>query len=228
MCDMRGIIQIAGIIDRDEADMLVAEGVDWIGFPLRLTVNREDISEDRAGEIIRSLVRPTRAVLITYLRTADAILALCRKLGAMTVQLHGDTPLAETVRLKTIAPDIHVLKSLVVRSGNFETLKGIESQYADCVDGFITDTFDPDTGACGATGKTHDWGVSRRLVELSTRPVILAGGLTPDNVRQAILQVRPDGVDAHTGVEGLDGRKDRSRIRRFVAEARAAFSGLDG
>ena len=225
---MRGIIQIAGVIDRSEADMLVAEGVDWIGFPLRLTVNREDISEESAAEIIRSLAPPTRAVLITYLRTAEAILALCRKLGANTVQLHGDTPLAETIRLKTIAPDIHVLKSLVVRSGNFEALKGITGQYTDWVDGFITVTFDPETGACGATGKTHDWGVSRRLVELSKRPVILAGGLTPDNVRQAILHVRPAGVDAHTGVEGLDGRKDRNKISRFVAEARAAFSETGG
>lgn len=225
---MRGIIQIAGIIDRDEADMLIEESVDWIGFPLRLTVNREDISEEHAAEIIGSLAYPTRGVLITYLRTADAILALCRKLGAMTVQLHGDTPLAETARLKTIAPDLRMLKSLVVRSGNFEALKSIVSQYADSVDGFITDTFDPDTGACGATGKTHDWGVSRRLVELSTRPVILAGGLTPDNVRQAILHVQPAGVDAHTGVEGPDGRKDRGKIRRFVAEARAAFSEMTG
>jgi phosphoribosylanthranilate isomerase len=225
---MRGIIQIAGVIDGDEADMLVAEGVDWIGFPLRLTVNREDISEERAAEIIRSLAPPTKAVLITYLRTADAIVALCRKLGATTVQLHGDTPIAEAIRLKTLKPDIHVLKSLVVRSGNFEALKGIVSQYADWVDGFITDTFDPDTGACGATGKTHDWKVSRRLVELSPRPVILAGGLTPDNVRQAILDVLPAGVDAHTGVEDPDGRKERAKIRRFVSEARAAFSGIRG
>ena len=84
----------------------------------------------------------------------------------------------------------------------------------------------PPTGACGATGRTHDWSVSRKLVELSSRPVILAGGLMPDNVRQAIQQVRPAGVDAHTGVEGPDGRKDPAPIRRFVAEARAAFHAL--
>ena len=221
---MRGIIQIAGVIDRDEANMFVEEGVDWIGFPLRLTVNREDISEENAADVIRSLAPPTRAVLITYLRTADAILALCRKLGAATVQLHGDTPIAEALRLKALKPDLHVIKSLVVRSGNIEALKGIVRQYAGCVDGFITDTFDPETGACGATGKTHDWEVSRKLVELSPKPVILAGGLTPDNVREAVRDVRPAGVDAHTGVEGPDGRKDRARIQRFVSEARAAFS----
>ncbi len=224
---MRGIIQIAGVVDREEAEMLIAEGVDWIGFPLRLTVHREDLSEEQAAEIIRGIVLPNRAVLITYLRTAEAVLALCRKIGVTTVQLHGDTPLAEVVRLKTLAPDLYMLKSLVIRSGNFETLKGIGRQYAAWADAFITDTFDPATGACGATGKTHDWNVSRKLVECSQRPILLAGGLNPDNVRQAIEQVRPAGVDAHTGVEGPDGRKDRDKVRRFVAEARAAFDSLN-
>lgn len=224
---MRGIIQIAGIVDREEAEMLIEEGVDWIGFPLRLTVHREDLSEEQAAEIIRGIALPNRAVLITYLRTAEAVLALCRKIGVTTVQLHGDTPLAEVVRLKTLAPDLYMLKSLVIRSGNFETLKGIGRQYAAWADAFITDTFDPATGACGATGKTHDWNVSRKLVECSQRPILLAGGLNPDNVRQAIERVRPAGVDAHTGVEGPDGRKDREKVRRFVAEARSAFDSLN-
>jgi phosphoribosylanthranilate isomerase len=71
--------------------------------------------------------------------------------------------------------------------------------------------------------RTHDWGLSRRLVELSARPVILAGGLTPANVGQAISVVRPAGVDVHTGVEDATGRKDRARMLAFVAEASAAF-----
>jgi phosphoribosylanthranilate isomerase len=85
------------------------------------------------------------------------------------------------------------------------------------VDAFITDTYDPTTGRSGATGKTHAWGVSRRLVELSPKPVILAGGLTPENVRAAVLAVRPAGVDVHTGVEGPDGRKAPRLVEHFVA-----------
>ena len=88
----------------------------------------------------------------------------------------------------------------------------------------LTDTYAPETGAAGATGRTHDWAVSRRLVELSPRPVILAGGLTPANVRQAIAAVRAAAVDVHTGVEDASGRKDRAKVREFVAEARAAFA----
>lgn len=93
----------------------------------------------------------------------------------------------------------------------------------DWVDAFLLDTFDPVTGASGATGKIHDWGISRRLVEISTRPVILAGGLTPLNVRQAILMVRPAGVDVHSGVENHNGNKNRQRVKKFVSEAREAF-----
>jgi phosphoribosylanthranilate isomerase len=91
------------------------------------------------------------------------------------------------------------------------------------VGAFITDTFDPATGLSGATGKVHDWSVSRSIVELSGKPVILAGGLTADNVKEAILKVRPAGVDSHTGVEGTDGRKKRELVRKFVSEAKKGF-----
>jgi phosphoribosylanthranilate isomerase len=94
------------------------------------------------------------------------------------------------------------------------------------VDAFITDTFDPETGASGATGKTHDWEVSRKLVKMSARPVILAGGLNPANVRQAIYAVNPAGVDAHGGVEHPDGKKDRELVDTFVREATDAFASL--
>ena len=94
------------------------------------------------------------------------------------------------------------------------------------VDAFIPDTYDPETGASGTTGKTHDWTISRKFVELSTKPVILAGGLNADNVREAIVAVKPAGVDAHTGVEGANGRKDSEMIQRFVSEARAGFTAI--
>ena len=77
--------------------------------------------------------------------------------------------------------------------------------------------------ASGATGKTHDWRLSRRLVELADRPIILAGGLTPENVKRAILEVRPAGVDSHTGVEDSTGRKNCVKVQKFLSEANEAF-----
>ncbi|MBA3782567.1 MAG: phosphoribosylanthranilate isomerase, partial [Nocardioides sp.] len=99
-----------------------------------------------------------------------------------------------------------------------------ESQ--EFVDMFITDTFDPATAAKGATGKTHDWSVSAELAARSDKPLMLAGGLTPENVAEAVRVVRPAAVDAHTLLEGADGRKDRDKVVRFVQEARNAFATL--
>lgn len=223
---MKNIIQIAGIIDRAEAQLLLNAGVDWLGFPLRLPVNREDIREEEAGEIIAFIQPPAAGVLITYLDDAEEIFRLCRKLGTGKVQLHGDIAITELRKLKTLAPELYIIKSLVVRKNNLPQLESLVNGLGTIVDAFITDTHDPVTGADGATGKTHDWNISRRLVEISPKPLMLAGGLNPQNVQQAILQVRPSGVDAHSGVENAAGRKDREKVESFVAESRAGFAAI--
>jgi phosphoribosylanthranilate isomerase len=219
-----GAIQVAGVIDRAEADLLVACGVEWIGFPLRLDVHREDLTDADAAAIVQSLPHPVRAVLITYLADADAIRALATTLGAAAVQLHGRVASTEVARLRTLAPSLSVIKSLVVRPDNADALVDAVAEFAPHVDAFITDTFDPATGASGATGLAHDWAVSARLVAASPRPVILAGGITPSNVAAAVARVRPAGVDVHTGVEGPDGRKRRDLLEAFVATARRALA----
>ena len=208
--------------------MLLEEGVHQIGFPLRLALHKEDVSEAAAAGIIRSLEAPQCAILITYLTDAQEVLALCTRLGVRKVQLHSSIPVRETAKLKDLAPHLSIWKSLVVGADNLSFLQHSVQAFSPYVDAFITDTFDPATGGCGATGKTHDWDISRRLVEMSPLPVILAGGLNPGNVRNAILQVRPAGVDVHTGVEGRGGRKKRELVRAFVSEANEAFALVHG
>jgi len=224
---MENLIQIAGIIDADEANLLAAEGVDWLGFPLRLPSGKDDISEVAAKQIVSKLIPPHAGVLISYLTDADEVGTFCNELGVKAVQLHGDVEPEQLRKLKSKYPDLYVLKSLVVREDNADELLELVDECADAVDMFITDTFDPKTGAKGATGLTHDWSVSAELVRRSPKPLMMAGGLTPDNVADAIRQVRPAAVDAHTGIEGTDGRKDRGKVQRFVAEARRAFNELD-
>ncbi|MCH8291681.1 phosphoribosylanthranilate isomerase [Candidatus Poribacteria bacterium] len=220
---MKNLIQVAGIIDQDEASMLIACGVKHLGFPLRLHDGREDLSEEEAKEIIHSLQPSVYGVVITYLNDAEEIAKFCREMGATWVQLHGSITVSEIEKLTQLAPDLFILKSLIVRKDNLAELKSVSAELSPYVDAFITDTFDPSTGRSGATGKLHDWRISQQLVDISPKPVILAGGLTADNVREAILQVKPAGVDSHTGVEGLDGRKNPRLMRQFVAEAREGF-----
>jgi len=219
----RDFIQVAGILDEQEAQMLVDCGVRCLGFPLRLPVHPEDLSEAEAARIIRATRPPARGVAITYQDDADDIARFTDYLGASIVQLHGDISPGELRRLRLLRPALAVIKSLVVGERTSERLIAQMEDTSELVDAFITDTFDPQTGASGATGKTHDWKVSRAIVHVSPKPVILAGGLDPDNVREAILAVAPAGVDAHTGLEDASGRKDRARVLRFVTEARNGF-----
>jgi phosphoribosylanthranilate isomerase len=219
----KNLIQIAGVIDAAEAEMLQQCGIRYLGFPLRLPVHHEDLTEDEAAAIIKSLAPPVLGLLITYLDEASEIGALCHTLGVRIVQLHGDIDCNELKRLKALDPNLIIIKSLVIGMRDDKALEAMVSKLSPLVDAFITDTFDPKTGASGATGKTHDWRVSRRLVELADKPVILAGGLNPENVKRAILEVRPAGVDSHTGVEGSGGRKSREKVHKFVSEASEAF-----
>jgi phosphoribosylanthranilate isomerase len=223
---MKNLIQIAGIMDREEAELLLDCGVDRLGFPLRIPSHDEDLTEDAAAGIIHDCKLRSRAVLITYLNHARDITDLCRRLGTSIVQIHGDILLNELRQLKIMAPEIALIKSLIVRPDHIADLAADADKFEEYVDGFIVDTYDPATGACGATGKTHDWKTSRALVDQSNKPVMLAGGLNAQNVRRAIIEVKPGGVDAHTGVEDAHGRKNLSLVEAFVAEAREAFAAL--
>ncbi|GAB4003780.1 hypothetical protein GCM10029992_46920 [Glycomyces albus] len=221
---MHGVIQVAGVIDRAEANLILDEGADWLGFALRLPAGNEDLSEADAAAIIESIQPEHKGVIITYLTDADEIKAFCAEMGVGAIQLHGDVTPAELRRLRGIAPGLFLLKSLVVKSDNLDELAETVDASSEWVDMFITDSFNPATGAKGATGLVHDWDVSTELARLSPRPLMLAGGLGPDNVAAAIEKVRPAAVDAHTGLEDSSGRKDRTKVRRFVQEARRAFA----
>jgi len=221
------IIQVAGVLSLNEALMIASAGATHIGFPFRLDFHNEDTTEEEAAKIIGTLPPYAKPVLITYLDKAPEIYVLMKRLNCCIVQLHGKVTKEEILNLKLIYPGVELWKSLVIKPDNhddiFRTLKYLEP----VVDAFITDTFDPDTGASGATGKTHDWEISRKIVLKSAKPIIIAGGLTPDNVYECIRTTSPAGVDVHTGVEGNDGMKRKDLVESFVRNANTAFSATD-
>lgn len=201
--------------------MLVEEGVTHVGFPLRLPVNAEDTTEAAARDIIAAIQPEVACVLITYMDDCVEILEFMDFLSVNIVQLHGDVSLATLIELRRGRPSIEIIKSLVVREDNEAQLMEDVQTLSPYVDWFITDTFDPSTGATGATGKTHDWSVSERLIHKSPKPIIMAGGLNHLNVNKAVAALQPAGIDAHTGLEDDAGIKDRQKVREFVR------SGLD-
>lgn len=229
------IIQIAGVRNWDEAEMITASGATHIGFPLHLDVHRPDLSDEAVARIVRQLPSVIRPVLITYLAKATAIYELLQQIGCNIVQLHGAVSVAELEKLRRLsrseslpAMAIEIWKSLVVKAGNEQELLQTFGATAPFVDAFITDTYDPVTGASGATGKTHDWNITRRIVAKSPRPVIVAGGLHPGNVAEAIRITGAAGVDVHTGVEDANGCKDPRLVTAFVENAKESYHKTGG
>lgn len=224
---MQGWVQVAGIRHVEEARACLEAGADLLGFPFRLPVHQEDLTEEEAARLIHDLGLAPRAVLITYLEEAQAIHHLAKELGCRWVQVHGHIEVEELRCLRALDPDLRLMRSLVLRGADVETALDTLKRCEPFVDAFLTDTHDPCTGADGATGLTHDWSLSRRLRLSTTRPLMLAGGLHADNVARAIATVGPAGVDAHTGLEDEEGAKDPKRVRAFVQAARAAFRTLE-
>jgi phosphoribosylanthranilate isomerase len=218
-------VQIAGVKDLHEAEMLSNFENLYIGFPLVLGYHKEDIPKKEVKKIIEKLNIFERSVLITYLNKSRDIIDLAKYINAKTVQIHSDIDLDELIKLRNES-DLAIIKSIIIKDNSpnpdcllsNEIINQISSQ-SYYVDAFITDTFDPKTGAIGATGLTHNWNISKQISEISEKPIILAGGLNPENVIQAISQVKPFGVDSHTGVEDENGFKSEEKVKIFYYES---------
>jgi phosphoribosylanthranilate isomerase len=212
-------VQIAGISSLDEALAAERAGADALGFTVRLPTGVHDgVTEAKARSIIAALPPFVTSVAITYVDNAREAAELCRFLGSQALQLHGEFPVHELPVLRVALPHLKIIRAVHVTGSEALAQARALDRWVDAI---ILDTYDPVTGRGGATGKTHDWELSRKIVVASKTPVILAGGLTPDNVTEAIRTVQPWGVDVHTGVEDADGTRNVARIRAFIERAKA-------
>lgn len=213
-------VQIAGVSSLEEALAVERAGADALGFTLRLPTGVHDgLTEARARSIIAALPPFVASVVITYVDRAREAVDLCRYLGATALQLHGDFPLQELPLVRAALPHLKIIKAVHVTGPEaVGCARGLERHF----DALMLDTHDPESGKHGATGKAHDWQISRSIVAAVRVPVILAGGLTPENVADAIRIVQPWGVDVHTGVEDQGGRRNLEKVRGFVTRAKSA------
>jgi phosphoribosylanthranilate isomerase len=207
--------------------MIENAGADFLGLPMELAFHKPDLTRREAIALLPELKQPP--IWITYADSADAVVKSLYALSVRHIQLHGPIAVAELKRLKTLRPHWFLIKSLIVHA-EADTLddsigRTIHEMHP-WIDAFITDTFDPNSGASGATGRCHNWELSRQIARCSPKPLILAGGLNPENVADAISLVKPWGVDSHTGVEDALGNKDPEKVQLFIQNARNAFQKL--
>ncbi len=216
-------VQIAGISNQEDALAVERAGADAIGFTLGLPGGPHNGLDERGARAIIRLLPPLIVpVLITYRVTAVEVESLCRELGVSTVQIHTRADPGQLAAMRAGIPGLKLILAVSV-TGEASIEEAVRTgRHADAL---ILDSHDPVTGRHGATGLVHDWAISRRIVAASPVPVILAGGLTPENVGDAIRQVRPWAVDVHTGVERAGGATDHARVHAFVAAVRAVNTG---
>lgn len=226
---MRGHIQIAGALDLEDASTIINAGADELVLPLGPNLNTPELSEAEAIRLIHQIrqIRETDEripiMAVTYLKESDCIQKLLGTCGLSRVQLQAVVHSSEIKKLKKSGIQF-VIQAICIGEASETQLADRLAELEPFVDAFLFDTCR--NGARGATGATHDWPLSARLTRKTQRPVILAGGLALDNVAQAIHQVRPCGVDAHTRLENRAGRKDPTLVSQFVAKAREAFKHL--
>ena len=214
------IVKIDGLREPEHAAAAAAAGADFIGFifaPARRQVTAAVARSCIAAARAAAPERPVLAVGVFVDASPLEMARIARETGIDALQLHGAEP-PESLRHLPVP----ALKALRPRPGTKAAhLMAEISRYRSAplpplgivVDGYAEES-------AGGTGARADWRLAAEIG--ATFPIILAGGLDPDNVGAAIRQVRPLGVDVSSGVE-IDGVKDASRIEAFIRAARTAF-----
>jgi phosphoribosylanthranilate isomerase len=212
-------VKICGITNVEDALEAVAYGADAVGFLVGQVYPSRSafISAEAAARIAAKLPPFCSTVLVTHLSRPSAVVRAARTARVTTIQLHGETQPDEAAAIRRSLPYVKVYKAVHVLG---EAAVAQARRFVGKVDGIVLDTASKETGQVGGTGKPHDWAISQRIVQAVPLPVILAGGLTPENVRRAIRLVQPYAVDVNSGVSRPDGSKDRLKLRRFIQRAK--------
>ena len=201
-------VKVCGITHVEDALAAVAAGVDALGFNF-VPASKRYVSVEQARAIIEQVRGQVLCVAVVADLAPSEVSALFDALGVDRAQLHGDE---SPEHVRALAP--RAFKALRVASASDLALAAAFPSHPLLVDAKVE-------GHLGGTGKTVDWPLVAPLA--ASRPMILAGGLTPDNVTRAVQLVRPWGVDTASGVEteADPRRKDPDKVRRFVNAARS-------
>jgi phosphoribosylanthranilate isomerase len=209
-------VKICGITNWADARLAVDLGADALGFNFHAPSPRA-VTPSQAWEIIRRLPPMVTAVGVFVNWPAEAVAALARALRLGAVQLHGDEPPRE---VRKLSGGFSVIKALAMPPGfRLASLAPYSAASALLLDGFKG-------GLYGGTGRTADWNLARRARRYGR--VILAGGIRPDNVAEAIARVQPYAVDVASGVESRPGKKDAAKMRELMREVEAANRSASG
>ena len=195
-------------------------GADALGFVSYMPSGPGVIDEGLIRTIAIRVPPPIATFLLTSHQDTDAIIDQQRRCRVNTLQLVNDLPEGSHAKLRKALPGVSLVQVLHVRDyGVIEEARAIEQ----AVDAILLDSGNPDLAVkeLGGTGRVHNWEISRRLIETSTVPVFLAGGITQQNAAEAITATHPFGLDLCSGVR-TDEQLDTDKLAAFMGAIHAA------
>ncbi len=213
-------VKICCIQSEEEADLAVRSGARAIGLVSEMPSGWGPIPEPRIAEIAKAIPALVSSMLLTSKHTADEVIKQLQFCRTNSVQIVDTFPTSGYAAIREFCPGVEIFQAVHVID---ETAIDLASALAEHVDGVILDTGSPhsEVPVLGGTGKTHDWSISRRIVEEADCPVFLAGGLKPENIAEAIQTVQPYGLDLCTGVR-TDLALDETLLSAFMRAVREA------
>jgi phosphoribosylanthranilate isomerase len=201
-------IKICGITNYDDARAAIDFGADALGFVF-FSESPRNISPEKAAVIIAKLPAFTTTVGVFVDEPVEKIQKIVGQTGLDVIQLHGGEP-PEACRMSR-----RVIKGIRVKS--LESLEPL-ARYQNIVSAFLLDTFEPHMP--GGTGQVFNWDIAVEAKNFGR--IILAGGLTPENISNAIKRVKPYAVDVSSGVELSKGKKDHQKLKLFIERVKGA------
>jgi phosphoribosylanthranilate isomerase len=204
--------KLCGLTRERDLDAAIDAGADMVGVVSRVPIETpRELAPDRAAALVDRVPGSVTSVLVTMPDTPDEGVALVERVAPDAIQVHGCSP-AEIAELSA--------RIAVPVIAGVDAVDDDLDEYATVADALVLDSTD-EQGA-GGTGETHDWTRAREVVADLDVPVLLAGGLTPENAASAVETVAPFGVDVSSGIEDQQGAgtKDHAKLHEFVARVR--------
>jgi len=214
------LVKICGITQQVDGQMAEEAGADFVGL-IFIRESKRWISMEQAAKILAGLKIPSRAVGLFRNEKAETVIKTAQSLGLKNIQLQGSEPAEYVNDVMLMLPGVKILKAFSVKSmGILQELEGYFKEIQNTGDllGFLLDG-----PGGGGTGQPFDWSAGVKILEgirSKLPPIFLAGGLTVDNLEQAIRIVKPDGVDVSSGVEERLGVKNPTKVRTFIRLAK--------
>jgi phosphoribosylanthranilate isomerase len=209
-------VKICGITCKEDLQMACSLGADAVGFVVGAPYSPRNLTLERAERLIRMVPSHVKSVLVTVPKSLEEMVQLYNRLKPDAIQIHGNG-VQQFPALRNLFPNVCLIRAAAIECPVMLDKVVDESKFFNAL---LVDTYVP--GKHGGTGVAHDWNLSRHVREaVYPKPLILAGGLNPENVGRAIYTVRPYAVDVSTGVESRPGVKDPKKVEAFIREAKS-------